>query len=149
GAWSGGAWGGTGRGGARPWGGTPEGGGGGFLPGLPAATAGPFPVAGRLITADPQPRGTGAPKLCPASVEHTAIICATTSPDGPRWAASGQPAHTRPRGPAARRGPALGIEGRWSGKIVRSGSKVFPPSVERVKARSFGWRSSAPPAQTT
>src|SRR5262249_59648472 len=105
-------------------------------------------VGGRLITADPQPRGTGAPKLCPASVEHTAIICAPTSPDGPRWAASGQPAHTRPRGPAASRGPALAIEGRWSVKIVRAGSKVFPPSVERGKARSEGGGASAPPAQT-
>jgi hypothetical protein len=97
----------------------------------------------------PQPRGTGAAKLCPASVEQTAIICATTSPDGPRWVPSGQSAHTRPRGPAASRGPAVISEGRRSVKIVRGGSKLCPPSVERVKPRSFGWRSSAPPAQTT
>jgi hypothetical protein len=59
------------------------------------------------------------------------------SPDESGMVAQSQAAHTRPSGPAASSGPALVSEGFVDpGKIVRGGSKLCPPSVERVKLRA-------------
>src|SRR5580698_10258098 len=106
----------------------------------PAATVGPplgLTSPGSAMTADSDPRWTGAAKLCPSSVEQTATTWPTISPDESCWVVQSQTAHTRPCGPAASWGPALTTEGTLaSPRILRGGSKVSPPSLERLKSRA-------------
>jgi hypothetical protein len=101
--------------------------------GLPLALTSP----GSWIHEDSDPRWTGAAKLRPPSVEHTATTWPIMSPDASGMVVQSQVAHTRPSGPAASVGPALVSEAAVdAGKMVRGGSKLFPPSVERVKPRA-------------
>src|SRR5258708_23170697 len=101
------------------------------------------------MTDDSDPRWTGAAKLCPASVEQTATTWPTMSPDESCWVVQSQTAHTKPCGPVASSGPALATEGTLaSTRILRVGSKLFPPSVERVQPGPACATTPPPTAQT-
>jgi hypothetical protein len=102
---------------------------------------------GSAMTDDSDPSWTGAAKLRPASVEQTATTWPTMSPDGSWRVVQTQTAQTRPRGPVASSGPALATEGTpASARIMRGGSKLSPPSVERVQLSAV---CETPAPQTT
>src|SRR5260370_34121042 len=115
-----------------------------------AATAGLLLAStppGSAMTDDSEPRWTGAAKLCPESCEQTATTWPTRSPDESWRVVQSQTAQTRPCGPVASSGPALATEGILaSARILRGGSKLCPPSVERVRSRAV---CEAPAPQTT
>src|SRR5579863_7805454 len=102
------------------------------------ATVGPLlgrAPPGRAMAADSAPRRTGAPKLSPASAEHTATTWPVMSPDASCLVVQSQTTHTRPSGPTATWGPALTSEGvPASGRILRGVSKLCPPSADRVSS---------------
>ena len=114
------------------------------------ATVGPLlglTPPGSAMAADSAPRWTGAAKLRPASVEQTATTWPIMSPDESCWVVQSQTAHTRPSGPAASWGPALTSDGILaSPRILRGGSKLAPPSAERVKSSAV---CEAPAPQAT
>ena len=114
------------------------------------ATVGPLlglTPPGSAMAADSAPRWTGAAKLRPPSVEQTATVWPVRSPDESCLVVQSQTAHTRPAGPAANWGPALTSEGvPASLRILRGGSKLSPPLVERVRSRAV---CEAPEPQAT